>query len=102
MTSPVEATNHSESMVTTVTTTNLTMATYLIINGVKPELVRQGETGRGHPIGAWVFTDSERVGDLVEEFEDGRAKVEPQVFHRELTRTRRGLLDFLGVPRSGG
>lgn len=95
MTSPSEPTATDEP----IETGDLTMATFLVVHGVKPTLMRRGETGRGHPIGAWQFAATEKVRDLVEEFEDGRARVEPQAFHRELTRTRSKLLDWLGVPR---
>lgn len=82
-------------------TTNLTLATYLIINGYEPTLVGDGESGQGKAIGAWEFSDldemeaGETLDVLVKEYSNGAARVEPRKFHDCLTTTRRSLFRFL-------
>lgn len=79
-------------------TRDLAMAAYLArIQGYKYELERAGETGRGWPLGAWVFEDSDILRGHIQIFEDRLASVEPYKFSEALKETKGELLDFLGV-----
>lgn len=79
-------------------TDDMTLATYLTLEGFTPALVKVGERRNGNPIGAWDFP-AECEG-LKERFEAGQAGVEPQAFHRELNRTRSRLFEFLQTERT--
>lgn len=80
-------------------TTDLAMAAYLQVQGMTPdgmEVVNRDRQG-GHPQGAWVFKETPTLRDLVNEFNDGDALVEPDEFHRQINSTRRAMFDFLGI-----
>lgn len=83
-------------------TTDLTLAAYLHMQGHEPELVEMsGEDLKpGHPQGAWEFDETPALRDLVDEFEDHGALVEPQQFHTMVNKTRRDMFKFLGIGSS--
>jgi hypothetical protein len=80
-------------------TTNLPLATFLIMEGHEPTLVtRDGEEVRpGHPQGAWQFVDSPQLQQLVNEFSSGDAAVDPATFRDALNATRRNMFTHLGI-----
>jgi hypothetical protein len=86
------ATSHSKS---SVRTTNLTMAAYLMALGFDFDLELTGDQVDGHPVGAWVFPGEAR--DHAMEFNAGEARVEPASFHRAIGSTRREMFRFLKV-----
>lgn len=91
------ATSRSEQL---LRTTDLTLATYLIMEGFTPDgmqVVNQRQVRPGHPQGAWVFTETQTLRDVVEEFNDGNAQVEPNAFQEKLNQTRREMFNFLGI-----
>lgn len=93
------ATSRSEKL---LRTTDLTLATYLIMEGFTPDgmqVVGQQQAKVDHPQGAWVFTETQTLRDLVEEFNDGNAMVEPNAFQEKLNETRRSMFQFLGIGR---
>lgn len=82
-------------------TTNLTLATFLVLEGFTPTLQRQrGQVKAGHPQGAWVFRETPTLLELVDAFHAGEATVEPDAFQKQLNTTRREMFDYLGIGRS--
>jgi hypothetical protein len=81
--------------------TDLTLSAFLILKGHKADMIRKGETGRGHPIGGWSFDSTPELKNLVMEYNQGKTEVEPRDFHNALSNTRSKLLDFLGVRKKG-
>lgn len=80
------------------TTTDLTLATFLITQGHVAEKVKQGERGNGYPIGGWRFDDnSEALKALIIEFKSSKARVEPKAFHDSLNAVREEMFGFLGI-----
>lgn len=80
-----------------VRTTDLTLATFLIYRGHKPTMEKQGETGSGWPIGAWVFQGGPQLEGDVNKYSQGFAKVEPLKFHKAIKTTRREMYTKLGI-----
>lgn len=78
-------------------TTDLTLATFLLVQGNVAEKVKQGERGNGYPIGAWEFDNSDEIKQLILDFKAGRGKVEPKEFHDCLNKCREEMFDFLGI-----
>jgi len=80
-----------------VRTTDLTLATYLIMKGHEPEMVKQGETETGWPIGAWVFHGGASLEGHINTYTEGHAQVEPLKFHKAIKSARRAMYDRLGI-----
>jgi hypothetical protein len=81
-------------------TTDLTLAAYLIQeHEFDYELVEMdGEDVKpGHPQGAWEFEETPALSQVVDDFNAGKAKVEPQAFHQMVNRTRKDMFNFLGI-----
>jgi len=74
-----------------IQTTDLTLATYLIVEGCEPRLVRDGteRMPNGDPKVGWQFRKSETIESLIDEYKSDEALVEPQAFHKTLSATRR-------------
>ena len=77
-------------------TTNLNLATYLILQGFEYKLTLDRVTKMGQPIGAWVFQDGEddSVHVRAEEYSSGHALVEPKAYSRVLVTTRKEVINF--------
>lgn len=89
------ATSRSENL---LRTTDLPLAAYLVVQGFTPDHLVRTDGGRpGHPQGGWVFKETPALCDVVEEFNNGDALVEPQEFQRVLNSTRRDLFKYLGI-----
>lgn len=73
-------------------TTSLALATFLILKGCEHGLVLDDEH-RG--IGGWTFEHSGDLADLIAEFENGRALVNPRDYHYKVSEVRKELFDFL-------
>lgn len=82
-------------------TRDLTLASFLALQGHDYSLEREGESPRGHPIGVWVFTSDDTLDGDVDAYQKHVARVEPAQFMRRLTTQRRELYDYLGVSRGG-
>lgn len=80
-----------------VRTTDLTLASFLILKGHSPEMRKQGETESGWPIGAWVFKGGEELQGHVNLYSQGHAKVEPLAFHKTIKNVRRKMYNRLGI-----
>lgn len=83
-------------------TTDLPLAAYLQVQGMTPEGMEVvspdiSERRQGHPQGAWVFKETPTLRDLVDEFNNGEALVEPTAFQEQLNSTRRAMFEFLGI-----
>lgn len=79
-------------------TTDLSMAAFLITQGFAPQLERMpDEVKEGHPQGAWTFTETDTVRDLVDDYRAGDARVEPRAFQQAINTTRRAMFQFLGI-----
>ncbi len=82
-------------------TTDLAMATYLIMQGhtASMEQVSEaiGQERPNHPQGAWVFDATPELAEQVEAFNEGEARVEPSAFQAQLNTTRRAMFKFLGM-----
>lgn len=80
-------------------TTDLALATYLTLEGFDLEMVQvDGEEVKpGQPQGAWECRDTGTLRDLVAEFENGEALVDPKEFQECLNATRRAMFKFLGI-----
>ena len=78
-------------------TTDMTLATYLIMKKYTYNLVRHGKSKSGYPIGAWVFPNGDQLKADISLYDQGLAKVDPKSFHRSLTTTRRELFSELGI-----
>lgn len=93
----------SRSEVDYIATTNLTLAAYLLVEGCESRLVLSDDRSpAGVQLAAWQFIASASVRDLIDDFNDSEAMVEPQAFHRSLTSARRKLFRFLeeqGLPK---
>jgi len=76
-------------------TTDLTLASYLSLEGFEYDLVSDGQLPNGQPAGAWMFDPHPKLTGTIEEFRNNNAEVEPQAFHRMLSRTRKELFKFL-------
>jgi hypothetical protein len=81
-------------------TANLTLASFLILRGQEARLVQDGQSPGGHPIGSWEF-DSDEAQKLAREYDAGEALVDPQLFHKAVTETRKQMFTFLGIERKG-
>lgn len=85
-------------MTAQMTTTDLTLASYLACQGLAYEHSQDGtEVKPGQPQGAWVFKDTQHLADLVDEFNDGDALVEPKEFSTTVKRMRREMFQYLGI-----
>jgi len=84
-------------------TTDLVLAAYLVTHGfqAKHVTVDGEEVKPGHPQGAWLFPETETLLDLVDEFNEGEARVDPRKFQGVLNQTRRGMFKFLGIGSNG-
>lgn len=81
-------------------TTDLTLAAFLIHEGLSYEKFKKGETGKGHPIGGWKFKDDEqRVHDLIMEYNEDKSRVNPKTFHLTVSRVRGDMYDYLGIKK---
>lgn len=78
-------------------TTDLTLATFLLVKGNVAEKVSQGERPNGYPVGGWEFDNSEKLKELILDFKAGRGTVEPKEFHDCLNKCREEMFDFLGI-----
>lgn len=88
------ATSHSKQ---TVRTSDLTLATFLTIRGYEPRMVRGRTRNGGRPICFFDFDETDEVSALVQEFEEGRACIEPRRFYATLKETRRSAFSYLGM-----
>jgi len=81
-----------------VVVTNLALAAMLTLEGYDSELteVEGSEARDGRQQGAWVFERTPELLDLVDDFNDGEARVEPSAFHSKLNASRRQMFAFLG------
>jgi len=75
-------------------TTNLNLATYLILQGLEYELVFDRVTKSNAPIGAWVFAPNDSTDKYVKDYNDGEALVEPKAYSRVLVTTRKEVIRF--------
>ena len=80
-----------------VKTSDLTLSTYLKVEGHEAELAMGDERQpNGQPIIEWRFADeSGELYRLISDFNDDLAEVEPKAFHRMLTDNRRELFAFI-------
>jgi len=97
------ATSHSEERI--LRTSDLTLASFLIVEGFTSELSEDGEEVKtDHPKGSWEFVETPTLFRTVQEFNNGEATVEPRAFHKAVNQTRKDMFEFLGIGqrRSGG
>src|SRR5262245_26193075 len=81
-------------------TTDLGLATVLIIEGHDPELVQletSATAAKGHPKGAWEFPANDDLEKIVKSFSARECCVEPVAFQHQLRLTRQELFAFLGM-----
>lgn len=88
-------------------TTDLNLAAYLIHKGKKGEKFKKGETQRGQPLGGWIFpkVDDDKgatVQELVIEYNEDKAQVNPKTFHQTLAKVRGDMYDYLGIKKKKG
>lgn len=76
-------------------TSNLTLATYLVMGGHSYSIESAGTNKRGQPIAAWLFEHSAALVTAVKEFDCYEARVEPRRFHNQMSQTRREVIDYL-------
>ncbi len=84
----------SRSNTDMIQTTDMTLATYLIVEGCDAMLVKD-ESERmpgGDPKAAWQFRRSDTILGLIDEYEASEALVEPQAFHKTLSAIRRSAM----------
>jgi hypothetical protein len=76
------------------TTSNLALATYLII--VEQNLSRiQWDESFGRSSCQWVFEDTEELADYVADFEGGNARVDPKSFNFLFGRMKREMMEAM-------
>ena len=79
-------------------TTDLNLAAFLIHEGLTGDKFKKGTTKKQHPIGGWIFIDqSEKVQQLVMQYNEDKSQVNPKTFHQTLARVRGEMYDFLGI-----
>ncbi len=79
------------------TTTDLCLATFLIMEGCEAVMYKSGERQNGYPIGGWEFDNGDAIKQSVLEFKAGSSRVEPKAFHDRLNKCREEMFDFLGI-----
>lgn len=84
----------------TFSTTDLTLAAFLIHRGFSFTHYKKETLKSGYPIGGWEFQDDiKRVQEAVVEYNGEKAKVDPKTFHMTLAKARSELYDFLGIKK---
>lgn len=78
-------------------TTDLTLSTFLQMEGFESQMVKDGERRNGYPVGAWTFPESDRLRATVDQFNGGKSLVDPKAFHDALNKNREALFGFLGI-----
>lgn len=81
-------------------TRELGLAAFLALNGYVYDMVQDGRSQKGHPLGRWYFEDRDgEIGSLVQKFNTGNALVEPDKFLKTVNNVRNEMFEFLGIPR---
>lgn len=76
-------------------TTDLALATYLILQGHEYEMEFDRSDRHGANISAWVFNHRvEEVRSSIQEYREGSALVEPASFSRVLVTSRKEIIEF--------
>lgn len=82
------------------TTTDLTLAAFLIHEGCPAEKFLKETLKSGYPIGGWTFNDDiTRVQQKVVEYNGEKSRVDPKTFHMTMARVRSEMYDFLGIKK---
>lgn len=81
-------------------TTDLTLAAFLIHEGFSAEKFEKERLKSGYPIGGWEFNDdTKRVHEKIVEYNGEKARVDPKTFHMTMSRVRSEMYDFLGIKK---
>lgn len=88
---PSRVQGSSPAMAKELRTTELGLAAYLATHGVKPVRLEMLNSRSA----SWVFPGGNGTSQLFEDYRDGCAEVEPRMFMRCLSDTRRSLFAFL-------
>ena len=77
-------------------TDNLSLAATLMHHGHSPERIEPLTGWHGPPRGVWVFDDADgRATKVAEEFESGKASIEPRTFTMRLSEARNSMFQWL-------
>lgn len=77
----------------TFDTTDLTLATVLVMHGGKGKLGRKPT--KGDPVALWSFESTDQLEKVVLDYQQEKVRVEPRAFYKKMSQVRTEMFSFL-------